>query len=218
VGVQRRTGGARDFRVRDSSHLRRRHEMILPSGALSPTRGAPLPAPRRRSSPRGRFQPGVRGDSAQYLGKRSGSGSGQEEDAARPLAHACPASTRVDCSRALQLLDDLQTSLVRCVRSGLRQQRTAWRTVQGAIVRLKRRCSCSPAPAEPARSGAPAARAHSLQCKEARNVLAGFGSRLRCSPPEKPPGVGARLFHHDGCPSGRSFAPPGRCARASAEN
>jgi exodeoxyribonuclease VII large subunit len=119
-------------------------------------------------------------DTAQYLGKLVRQRLGQEEDAARQLAQRLArVHPRRLLNEQLQLLDDLQTSLVRCVRSGLRQQRTAWRTVQERLFRVKPSLLLLPR-GQSLRDLGRRLREHTLrQCKDMRNVLAGFESRLR---------------------------------------
>jgi len=130
-------------------------------------------------------------DTAQYLGKLVRQRLGQEEDAARQLAQRLArVHPRRLLNEQLQLLDDLQTSLVRCVRSGLRQQRTAWRTVQERLFRLKPSLLLLPR-RQSLRDLGRRLREHTLrQCKEMRNGLAGFESRLRLLSPENALGRG----------------------------
>ncbi len=130
-------------------------------------------------------------DSAQYLGKLLRQRLGQEEDAARQLAQRLArVHPRRLLNEQLQVLDDLQTSLVRCVRSGLRQQRTAWRTLQERLFRLRPSLLVLPR-RQSLRDLARRLRERTrLQCKEARNVLVGFESRLRLLSPENALGRG----------------------------
>jgi len=124
-------------------------------------------------------------DTAQYLGKLVRQRLDQEKDAARQLAQRLArVHPRRLLNEQLQLLDDLQASLVRCLRSGLRQQRTAWRTVHERLFRLKPSLLLLPR-RQSLRDLERRLREHTrLQCKEARNVLVGFESRLRLLSPE----------------------------------
>jgi len=189
------------------------HEMILPSATLSPTRGRHSQR-RGGESSRGAFSSrAFVADSAQYLGKlvrqrlRPGGGCGAATGATPCPRPPASIAQRGNCNCWMIC----RTSLVRCVRSGLRQQRTAWRTVQEAIVPIEAvRCSCSRA-GQSLRDLERRCASTSLQCKEARNVLAGFGSRLRLLSPETRWGRG---YSSRWMPApAESFAPPGRCAR-----